>query len=174
MIKIDIIQADITDLNVDAIVNAANEHLSHGGGVAGAISRKGGPIIQVQSNEWVKTHGIVKTGTAAITSGGSLKAKYVIHTVGPIMGSGDEDNKLKNATLSALELGNKYKLLSIAFPAISTGIFGYPIEKCAQIMLKTVLDYSEKKSSLNNVIFSLFDNNSFTIFQNTYTILRRS
>ncbi len=174
MIKIDIIQADITDQDVDAIVNAANEHLAHGGGVAGAISRKGGPEIQKQSNEWIKTQGIVKTGTAAMTSGGLLKAKYVIHAVGPVMGSGDEDNKLRSATLSALELANKYEIKSIAFPAISTGIFGYPIEKCAKIMFKTVLDYSEKKSSLNNVIFSLYDNNSFTIFQNTYTILRRS
>ena len=103
-------------MTTDAIVNAANEHLAHGGGVAGAIVRKGGAQIQKESNEWIKNNGIVKTGSVAITNAGFLRARYVIHAVGPIMGSGNEDFKLESATKNALQLAKNNNLSSIAFP----------------------------------------------------------
>ena len=148
---IKLVQDDITEMETDAIVNAANERLAHGGGVAGAISRKGGIIIQQQSDEWIRQYSNVSTGSAAITTGGNLKAKYVIHAVGPIMGSGDEDTKLQNATINALRLADQYKLKSIAFPAISTGIFGYPVERCATTMLNAVRTYVIEKTNLNAI-----------------------
>lgn len=162
---IKLVQNDITEMETDAIVNAANERLAHGGGVAGAISRKGGIRIQRESDEWIRQHGNVSTGSAAITSGGNLKAKYVIHAVGPIMGSGDEDTKLFNATINALRLADQYKLKSIAFPAISTGIFGYPAERCATKMLHAVRKYVEEKTNLELVVFCLWDNNTLALFE---------
>ncbi|MDZ7296341.1 MAG: macro domain-containing protein, partial [candidate division KSB1 bacterium] len=125
---IELVQGDITEMDTDAIVNAANERLAHGGGVAGAIVRKGGPVIQEESNAWVRAHGRVPTGGAAITSGGSLKARFVIHAVGPVMGSGNEGEKIRQATLASLRLAEEHNLASIAFPAISTGIFGCPMD----------------------------------------------
>src|SRR5512141_3168507 len=124
--QIDLIQSDITTLHVDAIVNAANSHLQHGGGVAGAISRKGGPVIQAESDRI----GYVPVGNAAVTSAGNLPCSYVIHAVGPRMGEGDEDRKLRDATIASLERAEELKIGSLAFPAISTGIFGYPIQRC--------------------------------------------
>jgi len=162
---IQLLKGDITDLEIDAIVNAANERLAHGGGVAGAISRKGGITIQQESDEWIRTHGNVHTGSAAITSGGNLKAKYVIHAVGPIMGSGDEDKKLENATLCSLEIAEKHDLTSIAFPAISTGIFGYPIERCAKIMLSTVQKFIEEGTKITKVIFCVWNHEAFAAFK---------
>ncbi|NIA30505.1 MAG: hypothetical protein GWP06_11415, partial [Actinobacteria bacterium] len=152
---IKLVHGDITEMVTEAIVNAANEHLAHGGGVAGAIARKGGAVIQNESNDWIREKGIVKTGNAAITKGGKLKAEYVIHAVGPIMGSGDEDNKLKSATLSALQLAKKYGLKSIAFPAISTGIFGYPVERCANVMIKAVIEHAKNNALPEEIIFCL-------------------
>ncbi|HPG41446.1 MAG TPA: macro domain-containing protein [bacterium] len=166
--SITLIQGDITTLAVDALVNAANEHLQHGGGVAGAISRRGGPEIQQASNEWVAKHGRVVTGSAAITPAGQLKAKYVIHAVGPVMGSGNEDAKLRSATLASLRLAEEYKLSSIAFPAISTGIFGYPVERCAQVMLGAVTEYLSGPTGIRQVIFCLYDQLTFNIFTTTY------
>ncbi|MBN1479210.1 macro domain-containing protein [candidate division KSB1 bacterium] len=163
---IEIIRGDITEMATDAIVNAANERLAHGGGVAGAIVRKGGKIIQQESDNWVAQHGRVATGSAAITRGGDLKARYVIHAVGPVMGSGDEDEKLKSATLSALKLAKEYGLSSLAFPAISTGIFGYPVERCARVMLLTVADYLDNETCLERIVFCLFDEHSLQIFTN--------
>lgn len=154
-------QADITEEDVDAIVNAANSHLAHGGGVAGAISRKGGSIIQQESNEI----GYVPVGQAASTSAGKLKAKRVIHAVGPMMGEGDEDNKLRSATLSSLKIADREGLQSIAFPAISTGIFGYPIERCAPIMLGAVKQYCQESTSLKEVRFCLFDHKALDVFR---------
>src|SRR5437870_12571648 len=125
-----IIEGDITDQEVDAIVNAANEMLAHGGGVAGAIARKGGPEITSESRRWVEEHGRVPTGSAAITGGSALKARYVIHTVGPVWqgGSRYEERLLASADRSALKLADERGLASIALPAISTGMFGYPSE----------------------------------------------
>lgn len=164
---IDLVRGDITEMTTDAIVNAANEHLAHGGGVAGAIVRKGGSTIQKESNEWVRENGIVRTGSAAITGAGRLRTKYVIHAVGPIMGSGDEDNKLNSATISALQLAAKHGLKSIAFPAISTGIFGYPVDRCAKVMIQAVIEHAKSNTLPKKVVFCLWDNHSFEIFQNT-------
>lgn len=159
---VELVKGDITDLEVDVIVNAANSSLKMGGGVAGAILRKGGRIIQEECDKI----GYCPVGGAVITSAGKLKAKYVIHAVGPRMGEGDEDTKLRNATLNSLELADKYKVESIAFPAISTGIFGYPKDRCADIMLSTIVKYlSEKKTNLRKVILCLYDDETYRIFE---------
>lgn len=173
-IHIECIQGDITRQTVDAIVNAANEHLAHGGGVAGAISRRGGPAIQQESNAWVREHGPVVTGSAAITSAGELPARYVIHAVGPVMGSGNEDNKLASATSAALDLAEKYHLKTIAFPAISTGIFGYPVDRCARVMLTTVMEFAKSETGIATVRFCLFDELTLAQFENTLQAMRRS
>jgi O-acetyl-ADP-ribose deacetylase (regulator of RNase III) len=159
---VELIEGDITEMDTEAIVNAANAQLVLGGGVAGAIRRKGGSAIQEQCNKIGGTF----VGCAAVTTGGNLKAKYVIHAVGPRMGEGDEDNKLKNATLNSLRLADEKNIKSISFPAISTGIFGYPIERCAQIMLQTTIDYLKGQTRLERVVFCLFGNESFRIFEN--------
>ncbi len=136
-----IVQGDLTAEPVEAIVNAANEHLAHGGGVAGAIVRRGGRVIQEESNRWVREHGLVRTGTAAITGAGSLPATYVIHTVGPVWGSGDEERRLASAVRSALELASQHGVASLSMPAISSGIFGFPKALCAQVIMDAVTDY---------------------------------
>ena len=136
-----IVKGDLTAEPVDAIVNAANERLAHGGGVAGAIVRQGGQVIQAESDKWVQAHGPVPTGTAAITNAGTLPAGYVIHAVGPVWGSGDEEEKLAGAVRSALVLAAERDMASISLPAISSGIFGFPKELCAQVMIDTVTSY---------------------------------
>ena len=133
-----IVRADITGEPVDAIVNAANGVLAHGGGVAGAISRAAGPTLQEESARWVAEHGEVPTGGAAITGAGDLAARHVIHAVGPVWGTGDEDAKLASAVRSALELAVEHGLSSISLPAISSGIFGFPKERCAEVILGVV------------------------------------
>ena len=157
---ITLVQGDITELDIDAIVNAANAQLILGGGVAGAIRRKGGPTIQQECNQIGGTY----VGGAVITSGGNLKAKHVIHAVGPRMGEGNEDEKLKNATINSLKLMDENKLKIIAFPAISTGIFGYPIDRCAKIMIKTSKEYLQGNTQIEKVIFCLFTEEDFKIF----------
>lgn len=160
---IELVLGDITEMETDAIVNAANAQLILGGGVAGAIRRKGGPAIQEECNKIGGTF----VGGAVITTGGNLKARYVIHAVGPMMGEGDEDDKLKNATINSLKVADENKLKSIAFPAISTGIFGYPLDRCAEIMLRETLAYLAGKSGLEKVIFCLFDQEAFDVFAET-------
>ena len=155
-------QGDITELETDVIVNAANAQLILGGGVAGAIRRKGGPKIQEECNKI----GEISVGGAVITTGGNLKAKYVIHAVGPRMGEGDEDNKLKNATLNSLKIMDEKGLKTISFPAISTGIFGYPIERCAKIMISTTRDYLSKSTQIDEVIFCLYSTADYQVFEN--------
>jgi O-acetyl-ADP-ribose deacetylase (regulator of RNase III) len=157
---LELVQGDITELATDAIVNAANAQLVLGGGVAGAIRRKGGPQIQDHCNKI----GPIRVGKAAITTAGNLKAKHVIHAVGPRMGEGDEDEKLKNATLNSLRLADENNLADIALPAISTGIFGFPIDRCAQIMLKTTIDYLNGQTNIQKVVFCLFDKDSYDTF----------
>lgn len=158
---VELVQGDVTELQTDAIVNAANAQLVLGGGVAGAIKRKGGPEIQAQCNKIGGTF----VGGAVITTGGKLKAKYVIHAVGPRMGEGDEDTKLKNATLNSLKLADKENIKSISFPAISTGIFGFPIGRCAEIMLRTTIDYLKGPTSLDKVVFCLFTESDYAVFE---------
>lgn len=161
-----LVQGDITEQDTDAIVNAANEQLVLGGGVAGAIRKKGGPSIQVECHKKAPIH----VGQAVITVGGNLKTKYVIHAVGPRMGEGNEDTKLENATLNSLKAADSNGLQSLAFCAISTGIFGYPLDRCARIMLSTTIHYlKEEKTGLKRVVFCLYDNKAFTTFTKEMT-----
>ena len=158
---IELIQGDITEMESDAIVNAANAQLQLGGGVAGAIRRKGGPSIQRECN----AHGPINVGEAAMTGAGELKAGFVIHAVGPRRGEGGEDDKLRNATLNSLKLADENGLKSIAFPAISTGIFGYPIDRCANIMLTTAMKYLPESYGLERVVFCLYGADSYKVFE---------
>jgi O-acetyl-ADP-ribose deacetylase (regulator of RNase III) len=157
---IELVQGDITELNTDAIVNAANQSLQHGGGVAGAIVNKGGYIIQKESDKLR----FCPVGNAVITTAGKLKARYVIHAVGPRMGEGDEDAKLSSAALSALKLADKHKLRSIALPAISTGIYKFPKDRCARIMLNAAIEYCKGQSGIEKIVFCLYDDETFKIF----------
>ena len=159
--EIQLVQGDITEQDTDAIVNAANQHLQLGGGVAGAIRRKGGPAIQEECNKIGGTF----VGGAVITTAGNLKARYVIHAVGPRMGEGNEDEKLRNATFNSLKVAEKHNLISISFPAISTGIFGYPVDKCAEIMLSESVKYLKSDTGIKKVIFCLFDSKTHYIFE---------
>jgi O-acetyl-ADP-ribose deacetylase (regulator of RNase III) len=163
-----IVQGDLTEERVDAIVNAANEHLSHGGGVAGAIARKGGPSIQRESNAWVREHGPVGTGSAAITGAGELPSHYVIHAVGPVWsGRGDEEAKLASAVRSALDLADEYDLESLSMPAISSGIFGFPKPLCAQVMLRAIREWLEAhpESALRAVNACNIDSRTAELFE---------
>ena len=157
---IQLIQGDITEQTTDAIVNAANAQLILGGGVAGAIRRKGGPAIQ---EECYRIGGTF-IGGAVISTAGNLKAKHVIHAVGPRMGEGDEDNKLKNATINSLKVAEENNLKSITFPAISTGIFGFPVDRCAKIMIRETMNYLNGKTNMKKVLFCLFDEQAFSVF----------
>ena len=157
---IKLVQGDITELNTDVIVNAANAQLILGGGVAGAIRRKGGAKIQEECNNI----GGSFVGGAIITTGGNLTSKYVIHAVGPRMGEGDEDPKLKNAVINSLKLMDEYGLKTIAFPAISTGIFGYPIDRCAKIMIFTAKKYLGGETQIKEVVFCLYSESDYEVF----------
>ena len=164
-----IVQGDITTEEVDAIVNAANEHLQHGGGVAWAISKRGGPTIQQESDEWVRTKGTVSHANPVWTSGGLLPAKYIIHAVGPVWGEGDEDAKLTSAVTGSLRLADELGLQSIAFPAISTGIFGFPKERAAKIILNSITDYLSKGSSTLKIVrLVLFDDRTVDAFSKAF------
>ncbi len=156
-----VITTDITTLEVDAIVNAANEDLQLGSGVAGAIREKGGPSIQEECNRI----GGTPVGTAVLTGGGGLKADHVIHAVGPRMGEGDEDRKLQSAIRSSLALADRHGLKSIALPAISTGVFGYPVVKCARILLTEVYRYLQGGTKIERVVVSLWGDDTFETFK---------
>ncbi|MEM1581149.1 MAG: macro domain-containing protein [candidate division WOR-3 bacterium] len=162
---IELVKGDITDLDVDCIVNAANSMLKMGGGVAGAIRRRGGQKIQDECDKIVSTRGPIPVGGAVITSGGNLKAKYVIHAVGPVYGEGDEERKLRDATLNSLKLADQYSVSSIAFPAISTGVFGLPKRICAEIMLPVAISYAKSGTNIKKIIFCLYDDETFNIFK---------
>jgi O-acetyl-ADP-ribose deacetylase (regulator of RNase III) len=150
-----LVQGDITERDVDAIVNAANSHLQHGGGVAGAIVRKGGSIIQEESDRV----GFVPVGNAAITGAGKLPSKYVVHAVGPRMGEGDEDNKLRSAVLNSLSLASEKGVKSISLPAISSGIFGFPKDRCAEILVTAASRYIKEnpETNLELIEFCVYD-----------------
>jgi len=157
--SLQIAQGDITTDEVDAIVNAANEYLQHGGGVAWAIVRRGGNVIQDESDKWIQQHGSVSHANPAWTSGGSLPAKYVIHAVGPVWGDGDEDKKLVDAVTGSLRVADELKCESISMPAISTGIFGFPKERAAGIIFSAIEKYftGTKISTLKTIRILLFD-----------------
>lgn len=156
-----LIRGDLTELRVDAVINAANAELILGGGVAGAIRSKGGPTIQQECDRI----GGTTVGEAVITGAGNLPCNYVIHAVGPRYGDGNEDEKLHLATLNSLKRATENNLRSIAFPAVSTGIFGFPKDRCAHIMLKTAVDFLETtETSLKEVIFCLWSEEDRKIF----------
>ncbi len=156
-----LVEGDITDLDTDAIVNAANEHLQLGAGVAGAIRRRGGPSIQRECD----AIGGCPVGQAVITGAGSLKARYVIHAVGPVGGDPDADRLLSSAVRSSLELATRHQLTSIALPAISTGIFGFPIDRAARLMLRAAISYLQNHhTTLDQVIFCLYGQDAFNVF----------
>lgn len=161
-----IAQGDITLEEVDAIVNAANEHLQHGGGVAWAIVRRGGDVIQQESDTWIRKHGLVPHSRPAWTRAGSLPSRFVIHAVGPVWGeTSDEDKKLAEAVSGSLQVADELKCESIAFPAISTGIFGFPKDRAARIMFKTIEDFfAGNPSGLKLVRLVLWDDETVKVF----------
>ncbi|MEE9524917.1 MAG: macro domain-containing protein [Thermodesulfovibrionales bacterium] len=164
-----LVKGDITARDVDAIVNAANSHLQHGGGVAGAIVRKGGQVIQDESDKI----GFTPVGNSAITGSGKLPCKAVIHAVGPRMGEGDEDNKLISAVNGALRLATEKEFKSISMPAISSGIFGFPKDRCAQILVGQSTRFLKENpsSSLETIEFCIFDNNTLAYFKDEFETL---
>ncbi|UKJ07467.1 O-acetyl-ADP-ribose deacetylase [Solitalea lacus] len=163
MTEIELIKGDITKLQVDAIVNAANSSLLGGGGVDGAIHRAAGP----QLLEECRTLNGCKTGQAKITSGYNLIANYVIHTVGPIWqgGSKSEMELLAECYRNSLLLAINNKLTSIAFPSISTGVYGFPKDKAAEIAVSTVKTFIKEESNLNKILFVCFDDENFNLYQ---------
>ena len=159
--KLQLVQGDITEEQVDAIVNAANSRLQHGGGVAGAISRKGGPVIQEESNKI----GSVETGSCALTSAGELPSKYVIHAVGPVWGDGDEERKLKNAVYNCLRLATEKQFVSLSLPAISSGIYGYPKDGNSKAILTAIKDFvNENETSLCAIRICILDDETLGYF----------
>ncbi len=162
--KLSLIQGDITEQATEAIVNAANPSLMGGGGVDGAIHRSGGPAILEECKQIVSKQGLLPTGKAVITTGGNLKAKYVIHTVGPIWrgGSRNEAELLKSAYRESLKLAAENKLASVSFPSISTGAYGYPVAEAARIALRTVVSIlKEQATSIKEIVFVLFDSRTY-------------
>ncbi|MBM4339822.1 MAG: O-acetyl-ADP-ribose deacetylase [Deltaproteobacteria bacterium] len=158
-----VVQGDITRQDTEAIGNAANSHLAGGGGVDGAIHRAGGRSIMDELKAKYKG---CPTGSAVITDGGNLKAKYVIHAVGPIYSGAPRDAELlSSAYRTSLELCTKHKIASIAFPSISTGVYGYPVEEASRVALKTVMDYLKDHPDIKMVRFVLFDARTYQIYE---------
>jgi O-acetyl-ADP-ribose deacetylase (regulator of RNase III) len=161
-VTIRVIKGDIAKQNTDAVVNAANKRLAPGGGVAGAIHLGAGPSLW----EECKKIGWCETGEAVITKGYDLPAKWVIHTVGPVWKNREEDSKmLSSSYLNSLFLADKHNIGSISFPAISTGVFGYPLEEAAEIAVKTVFETAKKLSSVELVQFVLYDDRAYRVFE---------
>ncbi len=160
-VSVRVVRGDLTEAPVDAIVNAANSRLLHGGGVAGAISRKGGPAIQNESDRI----GYVPVGEAAITTAGRLPATYVIHAVGPRWGEGDEEAKLASAVRAALTLADEKGLAAVAMPAISAGIFGFPKERCAQIVVSGIESFAKGAKAVKEIDIYLMDADLIAFFK---------
>ena len=186
---IQLVQGDITAEQTDAIVNTANKYLQHGSGVAGAILRRGGPVIQQESDAWVQSHGLVSHNEPAWTSGGHLSCRVVIHAVGPVWGDrlrtvsgfqklgsgGDvpgtgkrEDAVLAAAVGGSLRVADQQGLASIAFPAISTGIYGFPKERAADVMLGAIREYFGGPSNLKLIRLVLFDKQTIAAFETAW------
>lgn len=158
---LELIEADITELDVEAIVNAANEQLQLGSGVAGAIRQKGGDSIQEECDRI----GSTPVGTAVMTGAGELAAKQVIHAVGPKFEDADADRKLASAVRASLALADRNGLRSIALPAISAGNFGFPLDRAARIMLTEIHRYLQGGTKLNRVVVALFDDDAYQTFK---------
>lgn len=159
--EIEVTQGDITEAATEAIVNAANNHLWMGAGVAGAIKRKGGIEIEKEA----VSKGPIKVGEAVITGGGRLKAKYVIHAAGMGQDLQTDTQKVKQATKNSLKLAESHKISSIAFPAIGTGVGGFPVEECAQIMIREAASFLQKSKHLRKVMLVLFDESTTNAFE---------
>jgi len=166
-VELELVMGDITEAEVDAIVNAANPYLDHGGGVAGAIARKGGREILEESREWVRRYGPVPIGGVAVTSAGKLRAKYVLHTVGPRCGV-DPIEKLSDAVANSLRKAEELGLSSIAFPAISTGIFGCPYDEAARIMARTIEAESSRLRSIRRIMIYLYGEEAYRVFEEVF------
>jgi len=166
--RIVIEQGDLTEMDTDAIVNAANNDLILGGGVAGAIRRKGGDEIQRECNEI----GSIPVGYAAMTTGGKLKARFVIHAASMRLGGATTADTLRNSTAHCLRIAKERGLRSIAFPAVGTGVAGFPFEECAKIMLRETAEHLWGETSLETVHFVLFDDDAREIFQRTWNKLQ--
>jgi O-acetyl-ADP-ribose deacetylase (regulator of RNase III) len=161
--RIRIVEGNIALLDVEAVVNAANTQLKLGGGVAGAIRTYGGPSIQEECDRLAP----IGVGQAVITKGGNLKASFVIHAVGPVSGEGDEEAKLARATASCLQIAKDRKIRSLALPAISTGVYGFPLQECAQIMLRLTREFLRENEHPEEVIFCLYGEDAYSVFKRT-------
>jgi O-acetyl-ADP-ribose deacetylase (regulator of RNase III) len=170
MARIEIIQGDITEADVDAIVNAANNDLQLGGGVAGAIRRKGGPSVQQECDEI----GTITVGGAALTGGGNLKAKHVIHAASMQLGGRTTEKNLEASTRNSLRRADEKQIKTIAFPAIGTGIAGFDTRRCAEIMLRVVREHLKGKTSLERVVFVLYDEPTRNVFEQTWAAMQAS
>ena len=169
-IIIRLIKGDITDQNVDVIVNPANSYLKHGGGVAGAIVRKGGKIIQTESDKI----GFVPVGSSVITTSGELPCQAIIHTVGPKIGEGNEDFKLSKSIHSSLSLASDNSYNSISIPAISSGIFGFPKDRCANILLDESIKFLQNNNTtLETIEFCIIDDETLFHFKNKFKKLKK-
>jgi len=165
--KLSIIQGDITQQTTDAIVNAANPSLMGGGGVDGAIHQAGGPAILEECKQIVSKHGRLPTGKAVITTGGNLKARHVIHTVGPVWhgGSSNEADLLASAYQESLKVAAEHNLTSVSFPSISTGAYGYPLGDASKVAVKAVASFLEEHATpLKEVVFVLFDSRTYEAY----------
>ncbi|HXA56719.1 MAG TPA: macro domain-containing protein [Candidatus Acidoferrum sp.] len=167
--RVEILQGDLTEIDTDAIVNAANNDLQLGGGVAGAIRRKGGPLIQRQCN----VIGTIPVGGAAITTGGDLKARHVIHAASMQLGGTTTATALQSSTAHALRIAAQNNLKTIAFPAVGTGIAGFPLNQCAQIMLGEVARHLDGPTSLEKIYFVLYDGDALGVFERVFAAMRK-
>lgn len=165
--EIELIKADITQVSVDAIVNAANPSLTGGGGVDGAIHREGGPAILEECRAIVSRQGGCKTGEAVMTTAGQLPSKFVIHTVGPVWkgGSANEREELANCYRNSLKLAVENRCKTMAFPNISTGIYGFPKEEAAKIAVETVVFFISKNPELEKIVFVCFDEENYILLK---------
>lgn len=165
--RIELAKGDITKLKVDAIVNAANSSLMGGGGVDGAIHRAGGPAILEECKKIIAKQGSCPTGEAVITTGGKLPAKFVIHTVGPVWNGGkkNEAEKLTDCYKNCLKLAVENGIKTIAFPNISTGIYGYPKKEAAEIAVRTVKEFLQHTNVISKVIFVCFDEENYNLYK---------
>jgi len=163
-----LMQGDLTEMETDAIVNAANNELRHGGGVAGAIRRKGGEIIQEESD----AIGTVPIGGAAVTSGGNLKARYVIHAASMQLGGKTTAHALRSATAHSLRIASQMGVKTIAFPAVGTGIAGFPMDECAQIMLAEAAAHLKRDNTVQKIYFVLADGPALATFQKAFQQLK--
>lgn len=170
-VSLALIQGDLTTRRLDAIVNAANSQLQHGGGLAAAIVRRGGPAIQQESDRWIRQNGLAGPERPAVTGGGRLPCRYVIHAVGPVWGEGDEDRKLAAAVRTSLETADSLGLTSLGLPAISTGIFGFPRDRAAVIILDAIEAYvaARDAGTLQRIELVLFDAPTIEVFRDAFT-----